>query len=89
MNQKPYNTCLINLVCSVCTGKYLPSVLSHSARSFVALSVRKPPVQTSHLVNKSFLYFRQMSDEGQFHKYVDFTCTELNANTFKQKAILI
>ena len=26
MNQKPYNKCLINLVCSVCTGKYLPSV---------------------------------------------------------------
>ena len=29
MNQKPYNKCLINLVCSVCTGKYLPSVFSH------------------------------------------------------------
>ena len=26
MNQKPYNKCLINLVYSVCTGKYLPSV---------------------------------------------------------------
>ena len=24
MNQKPYNKCLINLVCSICTGKYLP-----------------------------------------------------------------
>ena len=25
MNQKPYNKSLINLVCLVCTGKYLPS----------------------------------------------------------------
>ena len=52
MNQKPYNKFLINLVCSVCTGKYFPSVFSHRPRPFVARSVRKPragkyfPVQT-------------------------------------------
>ena len=26
MNRKPYNKCLIDFVCSVRTGKYLPSV---------------------------------------------------------------
>ena len=36
MNQKPYNKSLINLVCSVCTGKYLHSVFSHKPRFFVA-----------------------------------------------------
>ena len=38
---KPYNKSLINLVCSVCTGKYCLRFLSHSPRSFVARSVRK------------------------------------------------
>ena len=39
---KPYNKSLINLVCSVCTGKYCLWFLSHRPRSFVARSVRKP-----------------------------------------------
>ncbi len=39
---KPYNKSLINLVCSVCTGKYCLRFLSHRRRSFVARSVRKP-----------------------------------------------
>ncbi len=39
---KPYNKSLINLVCSVCTGKYCLRFLSHRPRSFVARSVRKP-----------------------------------------------
>ncbi len=39
---KPYNKSLINLVCSVCTGKYSLRFLSHRPRSFVARSVRKP-----------------------------------------------
>ena len=58
LNQKPYNKSLINLVHSVCTGKYLPSVFSHFF-SFVARSVRKPDqifsrtdLGTSHSVNK-------------------------------------
>ena len=38
---KPYNKSLINLVCSVCTGKYCLRFLSHRSRSFVARSVRK------------------------------------------------
>ena len=38
---KPYNKSLINLVCSVCTGKYCLQFLSHRPRSFVARSVRK------------------------------------------------
>ena len=38
MNQKPYNKSLINLICSVCTGKYLPSVFSHRPCSFIARS---------------------------------------------------
>ena len=46
MNQNPYNKCLINIVCSVCTGKYLPSVFSHRPRSFIARSVRKPQANT-------------------------------------------
>ena len=46
MNQKPYDKCLTNLVCSVSTGKYLPSVFSHRPRSFIALSVRKPQANT-------------------------------------------
>ena len=37
---KPYNKSLINLVCSVCTGKYCLRFLSHRPRS-VARSVRK------------------------------------------------
>ena len=32
--------------CSVCTGKYLPSVYPHRPRSFVAQSVRKPQANT-------------------------------------------
>ena len=39
---KPYNKSLINLVCSVCKGKYCLRFLSHRPRSFVARSVRKP-----------------------------------------------
>ncbi len=39
---KPYNKSLINLVCSVCTGKYCLRLLSHRPGSFVARSVRKP-----------------------------------------------
>ncbi len=39
---KPYNKSLINLVCSVCTGKYCLRFLSHRPRSFVARSVRRP-----------------------------------------------
>ena len=39
---KPYNKSLINLVCSVCAGKYCLRFFSHRPRSFVARSVRKP-----------------------------------------------
>ena len=38
---KPYNKSLINLVCSVCRGKYCLWFLSHRPRSFIARSVRK------------------------------------------------
>ena len=41
MNQKPYNKQLINLICSVCTEKYLPSSFLFTPRSFVLRSVRK------------------------------------------------
>ncbi len=44
---KPYNKSLINLVCSVCTGKYSLRFLSHRPRSFVARSVRKTSGNTS------------------------------------------
>ena len=43
---KPYNKSLINLVCSVCTGKYCLRFLTHRPRSFVARSVRKPSGNT-------------------------------------------
>ena len=52
MNQKSYNKCLINLVCSVGTGKYLPSFFSHRARSFVARSVQKPRSFVARSVRK-------------------------------------
>ena len=56
-NQKPYNKCLINLVCSLSTGKYLLSVFSHRPRSFVARSVRKP--QALNILKLNFVaYFR-------------------------------
>ena len=64
MNQKLYNKFLINLVCSVCTGKHLPSVFSHRPRSFVARSVRKPQANTfpyrprTRLIS---LYYRQVA----------------------------
>ena len=35
MNQKPYNKSLINLVCSICMGKYFHSVFSHRPRDFL------------------------------------------------------
>ena len=44
---KPDNKSLINLVCSVCTGKYSLRFLSHRPRSFVARSVRKTSGNTS------------------------------------------
>ena len=44
---KPYNKSLINLVCSVCTGKYSVRFLLHRPRSFVARSVRKTSGNTS------------------------------------------
>ena len=44
---KPYNKSLINLVCSVCTGKYCLRFLSHRPRSFVARSVWKTSGNTS------------------------------------------
>ena len=40
-NTKPYNKSLINLVCSVCTGKYCLRFLLHRPRSYVARSVRR------------------------------------------------
>ncbi len=46
---KPYNKSLINLVCSVCTGKYSLRFLSHRPRSFVARSVRNASGNTSDL----------------------------------------
>ena len=56
---KPYNKSLINLVCSVCTGKYCLWFLSHRPRSFVARSVRKTSGNTfpyrPHSVNKSLI----------------------------------
>ena len=53
---------LINLVCSVCTGKYCLRFLSHRPRSFVAWSVRKPQAILSRTdraneVNKSLVLF--------------------------------
>ena len=49
MNQKPYNKCLsINLVWSVCTGKYLRR-FSHCTKA----SGKYFPLQTSYSVNKS------------------------------------
>ena len=57
MNQKPHNKCLIDLVCSVCTGKYLPSFFfaqtSLLRRSVCTKTSGKYfPLQTSHSVNK-------------------------------------
>ena len=55
---KPYNKSLINLVCSVCTGKYCLRFLSHRPRSFVARSVRKPQAilsRTERGLNKSLI----------------------------------
>ncbi len=39
--QQSHILTLINLVCSICTGKYCLRFLSHRPRSFVARSVRK------------------------------------------------
>ena len=52
----PYNKSLINLVCSVCMGKYCLRFLSHRPRTFVAMLRQYFPVQTSHSVNKSLVY---------------------------------
>ena len=58
MNQKPYNKCLINLVCSVCTGKYFFAQTSPH-RSSVCM---KPQANTfpyrpaSHSVNKPLFF---------------------------------
>ena len=41
-NQKPYNKFLSNLICSVCAGKYLPSVFFlQRPRFLITRSVRK------------------------------------------------
>lgn len=36
-NQKSYNKFVINLVCSICTGKYLPFEMTPLLRGFVCL----------------------------------------------------
>ena len=46
MNQKPYNKSLINLVCSVCKGKYL---------LIYETSGKYSPVHISHSVNKTLV----------------------------------
>ena len=58
---KPYNKCLMNLVCSVCTGKCLLSFFSHRPRSFDAQSVglktsgKYFPIQSSHSANNPLI----------------------------------
>ncbi len=58
---KPHNKSLINLVCSVCTGKYCLRFLSHRPRSFVARarSVRKPQAILSRTDLILHWYFSQ------------------------------
>ena len=68
---KPYNKSLINLVCSVCTGKYCLRFLSHRPRSFVARSVRKPQAILSRTdraneVNKSLIYLLTPGETALF-----------------------
>ena len=48
----PYNKSLINLVCSVCMGKYCLRFLYENLRQYF-------PVQTLHSVNKSLVFFIQ------------------------------
>ena len=70
MNQKSYNKCLINLVCSVCTGSicllfvcFLHTEISLLRRSLLRRSVSTKtsgkyfPIQTSHSVDKPLIYF--------------------------------
>ena len=87
MNQKPYNKCLINLVCSVCSGKDLPSVFlvqtSLLRRSVCTKTTGKYfPVQISDSVNKLSVYYRDMGDTYHltfhFERYrTDHLCSAL------------
>ena len=59
---------LLTFVCSVRTGKYLPSVFPHKPRSFVAQSLRKPQANAfphgarSRLINiYCFFIFNQVT----------------------------
>ncbi len=67
---KPYNKSLINLVCSVCTGKYCLRFLSHRPRSFVARSVRKTSGNTfpyrprTRLILSPYSFVYEDEDEG-------------------------
>ena len=56
MDRKPYNKCLINLICSICTGKYLHSVFSH--RKTTKTSGKYFPVQTSRSVNRPLIFVK-------------------------------
>ena len=62
---------LLTSFCSVCTGKYLPSVYPHRPRSFVARSVRKPQSNTfpyRHRPRLITLYYLVVSWSGTTFK---------------------
>ena len=71
---KPYNKSLINLVCSVCAGKYCLRFLSHSPCSFVARSVRKTSGNTfpyrppTRLISPYYFVIIRYIPEAHCHK---------------------
>ena len=64
---KPYNKSLINLVFSVCTGKYCLRLLLHRPRYFVARSVRK----TSGNTFPFLIYTDYYSEKNYNHIYIE------------------
>ncbi len=70
---KPYNKSLINLVCSICTGKYCLRFLSYeNLRQYF-------PIQTSHSVNKSLI-----SQTVKFYFCMGKSCAERMQNICTQ-----
>ena len=61
---------LLTSFCSVCMGKYLPSVYPHRPRSFVARSVRKPQANTFPYRPRSRLitFIITLQNTGMFFK---------------------
>ena len=90
MNWKPYNKCLINLVSSICTGKYLPykprtrlislyfsTVLAYMLKTVHTNDIQKTEMQRIILLDKMIQYVIQ-------HHYTSIVNIKLtNSQTFR------